>query len=83
MAKRSKSKTVKPGLYAHYKGKNYEVIGVAHHSESGEALVVYKALYRTKYGNDSLWVRPLAMFTADIEVEGKRVARFRYLGRRP
>ena len=49
---------IEPGLYRHYKGNDYEVMGVATHSETEEALVVYRALY----GEFGLWVRPLAMF---------------------
>jgi len=49
---------IEPGLYRHYKGNDYEVVGVATHSETEEALVVYRALY----GEFGLWVRPLAMF---------------------
>ena len=49
---------IEPGLYRHYKGKDYEVVGVATHSETGESLVVYRALY----GEFGLWVRPLEMF---------------------
>ncbi|MCE9663056.1 DUF1653 domain-containing protein [Halomonas sp. M5N1S17] len=61
-----------PGIYSHYKGNRYEVLGVAHHSESEEALVVYRALY----GEYGLWVRPLAMFTETVEVQGEPVPRF-------
>lgn len=61
-----------PGLYRHYKGGKYRVIGTARHSESGELLVVYRCLY----DNDSLWVRPLAMFTETVVVAGKAVPRF-------
>ena len=64
------------GRYRHYKGKDYEVLGVARHSETEEELVVY----RTLYGDFSLWVRPLAMFTEEIEVDGRRVRRFEYVG---
>lgn len=61
-----------PGRYRHYKGGEYEVIGVARHSESLDAMVVYRPLY-----NDSgLWVRPLAMFIEEIEIEGRRRPRF-------
>ena len=49
---------IEPGLYRHYKGNDYEVVGVATHSETGESLVVYRALY----GEFGLWVRPLEMF---------------------
>ncbi|MFH0987931.1 MAG: DUF1653 domain-containing protein, partial [Parcubacteria group bacterium] len=59
---------LKPGLYKHYKGKQYKVIGVARHSETLEELVVYRALY----GKQELWVRPLAMFEEEVEVSGKR-----------
>ena len=63
---------VQPGRYRHYKGKYYEVIGVARHSETEEEFVVYRCLY----GDFSLWVRPLAMFTETVTVEGRRVPRF-------
>ena len=61
-----------PGRYRHYKGGEYEVIGVARHSETLEPLVVYRPLY-----NDSgLWVRPHGMFFGDVEVDGKMQPRF-------
>lgn len=63
----------RPGRYRHYKGRPYEVIGLARHSETGEPLVVYRALY----GEFGLWVRPAAMFTEEIEIAGRRVPRFR------
>lgn len=69
--------TVRPGRYRHYKGKEYTVIGVARHSETEEQLVVY----RKEYDDHSLWVRPLAMFVEDVEVNGQRMPRFQYLGR--
>ena len=60
------------GRYRHYKGGDYEVIGVARHSETLEALVVYRPLY-----NDSgLWLRPHAMFFGTLEIAGQRVQRF-------
>jgi len=74
------NKEVKPGRYLHYKGKNYEVVGVAHHSETLEELVVYRALYETEYGLNALWVRPREMFLEEVEVDGKKVPRFKYLG---
>lgn len=61
-----------PGRYRHYRGKEYEVVGTARHSETEEPLVVY----RTLYGDFSLWVRPLAMFTGTVEVGGAVVPRF-------
>lgn len=73
--------TLQPGLYRHYKGQFYEVIGLAHHSETLEPLVVYKALYETKFGTDSLWVRPESMFRSTVEVEGRAVPRFDYIGK--
>jgi hypothetical protein len=67
-----------PGYYKHYKGKRYEVIGVAHHSETLEELVVYKALYDSPdFGRDALWVRPRRMFEEQVEVGGTLVPRFR------
>lgn len=68
---------MKPGIYKHYKGKRYEVIGTAQHSETLEKLVVYKALYQPE--GENLWVRPLAMFFEEVEVGGKRMPRFEYL----
>ena len=61
-----------PGRYRHYKGGRYQVIGTARHSETDEQLVVYRCLY----DNDSLWVRPLAMFVETVIVEGREVPRF-------
>jgi len=62
----------RPGLYRHYKGNDYRVLGLARHSETRAPLVVYQALY----GERGLWVRPAAMFVEDVEVNGKRVPRF-------
>ena len=73
---------MKLGLYEHYKGKRYEVIGIAHHSETLEELVVYKALYPTQFGEDSLWVRPRAMFESKVSVDSKQVLRFKYIAQR-
>jgi len=67
---------IKLGKYQHYKGKEYQVIGVAKHSETLEELVVYKALY----GNKQIWVRPVKMFLEKVEVNGKKVPRFKYIG---
>ncbi|MGX5724516.1 DUF1653 domain-containing protein [Metapseudomonas otitidis] len=64
--------SVQPGLYRHYKGQQYRVIGTARHSESEEELVVYQALY----GEHGLWVRPLEMFTGTVTVEGEQIVRF-------
>ena len=62
------------GTYLHYKGKRYHVIGVAKHSETGEELVVYRALY----GEQGLWVRPKTMFLEMVTVDGQEVPRFAY-----
>lgn len=63
---------IKPGRYRHYKGGEYEVLGVARHSETLAAMVLYRPLY-----NDSgLWVRPYPMFFESVEVEGRRQPRF-------
>lgn len=68
---------MKLGKYQHYKGNFYEVIGVAHHSETLEELVVYRALYHhEQYGDNSLWVRPKQMFLESVIVDGKEVLRF-------
>ncbi|MBJ6136303.1 DUF1653 domain-containing protein [Marinobacter litoralis] len=64
--------TISPGRYRHYKGRDYEVIGVARHSETEESLVVYRCLY----GDHSLWVRPLSMFQETVQVAGEDVPRF-------
>ena len=72
---------LKPGIYRHYKGKLYEVVGIAHHSETLNELVVYKALYKTKFGRNSLWVRPKQMFLEKVKVDGKLVKRFQYQSR--
>ncbi len=63
------------GVYEHFKGKRYEVIGVARHSETQEEMVVYRKLY----DDGSFWVRPLKMFLEEVEREGIRVPRFRYI----
>ena len=63
------------GTYQHYKGMKYLVLGVAKHSETKEDLVVYVTLYENDMAN--LWVRPLTMFTEEVEVNGQMVPRFR------
>ena len=70
--------TLKTGKYQHYKGKKYEVIGVAKHSETLEELVIYKALYQP--AGENLWVRPLKMFTENIITDGKEIPRFKFQG---
>ena len=65
------------GKYKHYKGKYYEVLFMAKYSESLEDLVIYKALY----GKNQIWVRPLKMFREKVEVDGKKIPRFKYCGK--
>lgn len=67
---------IKLGKYRHYKGGEYEVLGVAKHSETMEDFVVYKALY----DEGDLWIRPLKMFLEEVELNGKKVPRFKYIG---
>ena len=67
--------SLKLGRYRHFKGGEYEVKGVATHSENGDQLVVYTPLY----GEGGLWVRPLAMFLEEVECEGELRPRFEYL----
>ena len=66
---------LKPGRYRHYKGRDYQVIDVARHSETEELMVVY----RTLYGDHDLWVRPLDMFTEEVEEDGKTQPRFTFI----
>jgi len=66
----------KPGLYRHYKGNEYRVIGLARHTETEETLVVYQALY----GARGLWVRPASMFGESVEIGDRRVPRFEWIG---
>ncbi len=66
----------KPGLYRHYKGNEYRVLGLARHSETLAPLVVYQALY----GERGTWVRPAEMWSEVVEVGGRRVVRFARIG---
>lgn len=68
--------SIRPGRYRHFKGKEYEVLGVARHSETEEELVVYRALY----GDFGLWVRPVSMWNEAVERDGKTFRRFTYIG---
>lgn len=63
---------VAQGIYRHYKGNLYQVLHTARHSETEETLVVYRCLY----GEYGVWVRPLAMFSETVTVDGKEVPRF-------
>jgi len=73
-------KNIKLGRYQHYKGKLYEVIGVARHSETLEEFVVYRALYDSEeFGKNALWIRPKKMFFEKIIIDGKEIPRFKYV----
>lgn len=67
---------IKPGKYRHFKGKEYEVLCLAKHSETLEEMVVYKALY----DEGKIWVRPAAMWNETVERDGKSFKRFEYIG---
>lgn len=66
---------IKLGKYRHYKGNEYEVIGIAKHSETLEPMVIYKALY----GDNEIWVRPASMWNETVIADGKAVKRFTYI----
>lgn len=68
--------TIRPGRYRHFKGNEYQVIGLAQHSETLEWMVVYRALY----GEQGLWVRPASMWNETVERDGKTFQRFTYIG---
>lgn len=67
---------LRPGKYRHFKGRFYQVIGVARHSETEEPFVVYRPLY----GDGDLWIRPLSMFEETVERDGELIRRFEYVG---
>lgn len=69
---------LKLGKYKHYKGKDYEVVAVAKLEATLEDMVVYRPLYQSEY---SLWVRPLSVFIENVEVDGKIMPRFEYIGK--
>lgn len=79
---KSEIPSLAPGLYKHYKGKFYEVIDIALHTETLEPLVVYKSLYDDpRFGYYQLWTRPLEQFVAHVELEdGKQIERFKFIG---
>ena len=66
---------IRPGRYRHFKGNEYQVLGTATHSESGEPMVVYRALY----GEGGLWVRPLSMWNEWVERDGYAGSRFQFV----
>lgn len=70
---------MKLGKYLHYKNNFYEVIGIALHSETSEEFVVYYSLFKNGQ-RKSLWIRPKKMFLEKVEVSGKKVSRFKFVG---
>ncbi len=68
---------IQKGLYKHFKGKQYELLEIAKHTETAKEFVVYRALY----GEYDVWIRPLAMFDETIERDGKKLKRFTYIGK--
>lgn len=71
------------GIYEHYKKKRYEVIGIARDSDTLEEFVVYRALYNSEeFGDHALWVKSKSLFLKDVEIDGVRVPRFRFLRER-
>ena len=67
---------IRLGKYRHFKGNEYEVLGFAKHSETGEDMVIYRALY----GERQVWTRPASMFSEQVERDGKTFARFTFIG---
>ena len=67
---------IRPGRYRHFKGREYEVLFTARHSETEELMVVYRQLY----GEHGLWVRPASMWNETVERDGKVYKRFEYIG---
>ena len=68
---------IKTGIYQHYKGEKYRVLGMAKHSETLEDLVVYEALYNNELSK--LWARPAIMFAEEVMVDGQQIPRFKFL----
>jgi hypothetical protein len=76
------------GKYRHYKGKYYQVLGLAHNTETREKMVLYRGLYespdlREEYGDNPFFVRPFDMFNESVEVDGKTTPRFEYISPTP
>jgi len=73
-------KELKPGIYEHFKGKRYEVLGIVLHSETKEKLVLYKALYESEeFPKDQLYVRPESIFLETVEHNSQQIPRFKLI----
>jgi len=77
---------LKKGKYQHYKGKYYQVLGLALDTETRKKMVLYKCLYPVnnlpeEYGQEPLFVRPYDNFTEEIEIDGKKVPRFKFVNK--
>ncbi len=73
------TETLLPGFYRHYKGRYYQLLAVVRHSEEDAPYALYRALY----GDYGLWVRPLAMFCEQVNIDGEPIARFGFAGTAP
>ena len=72
---------IKLGRWRHYKGGEYEVLGMALHSETLQEMVIYKMLYdSTDFKKGTVWIRPAMMWEQKVEWEGKKVKRFEFIG---
>lgn len=81
MESMTKTNDIQYGKYQHYKNKKlYEVIGLARHSETLEEMVIYKALFRCDtFGHNQVWIRPKSMFFEQVEYNGCRLPRFKWI----
>lgn len=71
---------IKLGKYRHFKGMTCEVIGIGKNSETLEKFVIYKDLEKSeKFRENTLWIRSLSMFTEEIEKDGKKIPRFKFI----
>lgn len=73
------AETLQPGFYRHYKGRYYQLLAVVRHSEEEAPYALYRALY----GDFGLWVRPLAMFCEQVNINGEPIARFGFISSAP
>lgn len=74
------SKVPLGAIFRHYKGKEYKILHIGRHAEDLSLQVVYQSLYDSKeFGNRAIWIRPLKMFTEEVEIEGKRIPRFAFV----